>query len=250
LLPLLVLPLGLVISLQLFAVLLLFRSYKKASALVTLLACLLLWISATPAIANHLTAVLENQVLLHQMNDIPEADCLVLLGGIVASPTPYRLDADFSGTVDRAFKTAELYASGKAKRVIVTAGNQPWLQDQVPESAIIADLLQRLGIPATAIIQDSSSRNTWENAVNSALLIEQSKCASTLLVTSAAHMPRAVAAFARNGVDVFPVSTDVTAVDQLKGIDAWLPQAGALAMTSATMREWLGQVVYRMKDWN
>jgi uncharacterized SAM-binding protein YcdF (DUF218 family) len=36
--------------------------------------------------------------------------------------------------------------------------------------------------------------------------------ASTLLVTSAAHMPRSVGAFEQVGVEVFPVSTDVRVV--------------------------------------
>jgi len=72
-----------------------------------------------------------------------------------------------------------------------------------------------------------------------------------LLVTSAAHMPRSVAAFEKAGVEVFPVSTDVRVI-RASGLTVFdfLPHAGALSMTSDAMREWLGRKVYEFRGWN
>jgi uncharacterized SAM-binding protein YcdF (DUF218 family) len=75
-------------------------------------------------------------------------------------------------------------------------------------------------------------------------------CDSTLLVTSAAHMPRSVAAFEKVGVEVFPVSTDVRVVGASKfTMFDFLPHAGALSMTTDAMREWLGRKVYQFRGW-
>jgi uncharacterized SAM-binding protein YcdF (DUF218 family) len=106
------------------------------------------------------------------------------------------------------------------------------------------------GVPRVAILSEGESRNTRENALNSKRLIELLACDSTLLVTSAAHMPRSVAAFEKVGVEVFPVSTDVRVVGASKfTMFDFLPHAGALSMTTDAMREWLGRKVYQFRGW-
>jgi len=106
------------------------------------------------------------------------------------------------------------------------------------------------GVPKDAIFLEGSSRNTRENAIYSKNLIDSINCQTALLVTSVAHMPRAVAAFQRAGVSVVPVSTDVQVVKQgTLSAAVLLPNAGALAMTSDAIREWIGIWVYRLQGW-
>ena len=73
---------------------------------------------------------------------------------------------------------------------------------------------------------------------------------SALLVTSASHMPRAMATFRRAGVPVVAATTDVSVVDS-GHIDVfeWLPSADALAATTGAIREWLGYWVYRVRGY-
>jgi uncharacterized SAM-binding protein YcdF (DUF218 family) len=107
------------------------------------------------------------------------------------------------------------------------------------------------GVPKDAIFLEGSSRNTRENALYSKNIIDSISCESPLLVTSAAHMSRAVAAFQSVGVQVTPVSTDVQVVDGgLPGVMEFVPSAGALAMTSEAIREWIGLKVYGFNGWN
>jgi uncharacterized SAM-binding protein YcdF (DUF218 family) len=116
---------------------------------------------------------------------------------------------------------------------------------------LIADLLVESGVPRAVILVEGDSLNTRENAVNSQRLIELLACESNLLGTSAAHMPRAVAAFKKVAVEVFPVSTDVRVINaSTVTVFAFLPHAGALAMTTKAMREWLGRKVYEWRGWN
>jgi uncharacterized SAM-binding protein YcdF (DUF218 family) len=135
--------------------------------------------------------------------------------------------------------------------LIVTAGNQPWSLSPWAEADLIRDLLVEWGVPEEAIFLEGSSRNTRENAIFSKNLIDSIHCETSLLVTSAAHMPRAVAAFQAVGVSITPVSTDVRVVD--KGLPPamdFLPSASAMAMTSDAIREWIGAAVYRSQGWN
>jgi uncharacterized SAM-binding protein YcdF (DUF218 family) len=109
----------------------------------------------------------------------------------------------------------------------------------------------RWGVPEDVIFLEGSSRNTRENALYSRNIINAINCEAPLLVTSAAHMPRALAAFDSAGVRVTPVTTDVRVVDNgLPPMADFLPDARALAMTSDAIREWVGQKVYSMKGWN
>jgi uncharacterized SAM-binding protein YcdF (DUF218 family) len=144
-----------------------------------------------------------------------------------------------------------LYRAGKGEVLIVAGGNQPWSPSEQPEAESIQTLLLEWGVPVSAIVLEGTSRNTRENAVNSRALLEKLDCNRPLLVTSAAHMVRSVAAFEKLGVDVFAVSADVRVIRKstLAVLD-FLPDAVALLMTTDAMREWLGRRVYEWRGWN
>jgi uncharacterized SAM-binding protein YcdF (DUF218 family) len=153
--------------------------------------------------------------------------------------------------VDRIYKAAALYRAGKTPVVIVTGGNQPWSESKTAEADLIRDLLIEWGVPAEAILLEGSSRNTRENALYSKNIMDSIGCEDALLVTSAAHMPRAAAAFRSVGLTVTPVSTDVRAPQRkLPILINFLPSADALEMTTDAIREWLGQQVYAWQGWN
>ena len=142
-------------------------------------------------------------------------------------------------------------ALGGFDTVIVTAGNQPWSDSRWVEAELIRDLLVKWGVPHNSILLEGSSRNTRENALYSRNIINAIGCTKTLLVTSAAHMPRSVAAFNSVNVGVTPVSTDV----RIAGNDRFLlltllPDVRALDMTSKALRELIGQKVYEFQGWN
>ena len=63
-----------------------------------------------------------------------------------------------------------------------------------------------------------------------------------LLVTSAFHMPRAQAQFARAGFEVMPYPVDFrTEAGRRPSLLDWLPQASALEDSSLALREWIGR---------
>ena len=203
-LPLLVLPVGIVIELSLLALLFQLRKYRKTSIVFLSGALLVLWGSSTPIVATSLYAKLEQVYPPVAILDIPARRCIVLLGGSVVPVASPGMDIDMLDSVDRLRKAAQLYRTGKGRLVIVTAGNQPWSNYAQTEAQVIKILLEEWGVPPGVVVLDGASRNTRENALNSAILLEENGCGEPLLVTSAAHMPRSVATFQKVGVEVFP----------------------------------------------
>jgi uncharacterized SAM-binding protein YcdF (DUF218 family) len=250
-LPVFVMPISLVLILALVALMLLRRDRKRAAAGFVVAAMAVLWFASTPIVAQKFYRNLEARYPPLPLAQVPEAGCIVLLGGALSPALAPRVDVELSESVDRVYKAAQLYRAGKAKYVVATAGNQPWSLSPWAEADLLRDLLMEWGVAKEDIFLEGSSRNTRENAVYSKNVIDSIHCETALLVTSAAHMPRAVAAFQAVGVSIVPVSTDVRVVDagQPAALD-FLPNAGALAMTSEAIREWIGSAVYRLQGWN
>ena len=246
-----VLPIGLVIELSLVALLFLWNGWKKTSATFLVSAMLVLWSASMPFVAHTLLGKLEQDYPAVMMTEVPARQCIVVLGGTVEPVLPPRIDIDMHEAVDRLRKAAQLYRVARGRVIIVTGGNQPWSPFTEPEANSMKTLLLEWGVPAEAIVLESESRNTRENAVYSIELMEDLDCGEPLLVTSAAHMKRSVAVFDKLGVTVFPVSADVRVIrnSKLMLLD-FLPDADALNMTTDAMREWIGQKVYQVQGWN
>ena len=245
------LPIGLVIELSFIALLFLLKGWRRTAATFLVSAMLVLWTASMPFVAETLLGKLEQDYPAVMMSEVPVGDCIVVLGGTVEPVLPPRVDVDMLEAVDRVRKAAQLFHAGRGDVIIVTGGNQPWSSFTEPEAESMKVLLLEWGVPAAAIVVEGVSRNTRENARNAIIAMEEVACARPLLVTSAAHMKRSVAVFEKLGVTVFPASADVRVIKnpRLSPLD-FLPDADALKMTTDAMREWIGQRVYQMQEWN
>ena len=249
-LPLFVYPLGLAISLILLGVLLAKFDFRRLAAWIVAAALIVLWTCSTPIFARWALASLERQYPPRTMAETPEADVAIVLGGVVGQPLPPRVDSDLSGAADRVLHAARLYRAGKVKRILVSAGNLPWLPGVKPEAELIKELLVEWGVPEGAIEIAGASRNTYENALEIKGIWSKEQFSSGLLVTSAAHMPRAMAVFRHAGIPVVASTTDVQVIDDVPVFPfAWLPDVAALGATTEAMKEWLGYWVYRARGY-
>jgi len=250
-LPVFVMPLSVVFMLALLALIFLRYDKRRTAAGILVLALAVLAVSSMPITASLLYRNIESVYPPVPMSEVPMGGCAIVLGGAVSAPIPPRVIHDLNESIDRVYLTAALYREGKVPIVIVTGGNQPWSESKMAEADLISKVLMEWGVPREAIFLEGSSRNTRENALYTKNIINVTNCQSPLLVTSAAHMPRAVAAFNSVGVAVTPVSTDVQVVGQsIPSLMDFIPSAGSLAMTTEAIREWIGQKVYAWKGWN
>jgi uncharacterized SAM-binding protein YcdF (DUF218 family) len=114
----------------------------------------------------------------------------------------------------------------------------------------MADVQSGLGVPLSALIPETKSRNTHENAVNTAAIFKAHGWRTGLLVTSGVHMRRALAAFRKVGLAVVPAAPDLsTGPPQVNSLLDLLPDAQALAQTTLAIREMVGLCVYRLCGW-
>ena len=150
---------------------------------------------------------------------------------------------------DRVWHAARIYRAGKAPRVILSGGRMAWQGERLSEADATRRFLIDLGVPAEALLFEDHSRSTRENARYSAELIRAHGFARVLLVTSALHMPRALATFRAVGVDAIPAPTDFEVMPEPAHLLRWLPDAEALVASSRALKEYLGLWVYRWRGW-
>lgn len=239
-LPLFVYPVSLTLLLAGFAGLCWACRWRRLAGASGGLAVLVLGVSATPAVGEFLYGALERQHPPVALAATPRADAIIVLGGAVGQPLPPRLAPDPNAAADRVLHAARLYHAGKAPRLLIAGGHLPWGRVVRPEAELIADLLVEWGVPRAALLLDPHSANT-ANAANARAPMIQHELRTALLVTSAGHLPRALALFRAAGIDAFPSATDLRAVGAQQGtIFNWLPDVGALELTTLALKEWLG----------
>jgi len=250
LLPLFVYPLGLAILFILAGIIAALRGSSRKAAGLLLLGLLILWGSATNGFATFAINSLEQDYPPVSIEQMPKADAIVVLGGFTnATGTATKL-IEINDAVDRLFHGMRLYRAGKAPRVLLIGGAA---EGSSPEADFMADLLSEFAVPRDRMLLENKSRNTRENGVNSVKIMRKNAIKKILLVTSAYHMRRAKGVFEKLGIEVVPAATDYQIreadPDSDPSILYWLPDAGALALTTLAMKEYLGWWVYWFRGW-
>jgi uncharacterized SAM-binding protein YcdF (DUF218 family) len=101
-------------------------------------------------------------------------------------------------------------------------------------------------VPHDRITAEEQSRNTIENAVFSRLIANPKPSERWLLITSAYHMPRAMAAFRAAGfpVEAYPVDWRTRGPADL--VRPFGAISDGLGRTDTAVHEWLGLLAYRL----
>jgi uncharacterized SAM-binding protein YcdF (DUF218 family) len=255
LLPIFIYPLGLAIGL-LVAALLLGRS-PRGMRICVLSGLGILLLSGNAWIPSILTRNLEWQYLPPET--YPQAEVIVVLGGSTASAQYPRQIVEISSAGDRILYAAHLYHQGVAPNLLLTGGYIPWMDKREAPANDMAEILGMLGVPKDALWYESDSRNTYENARFTKHILAEKGIDRIILVTSAMHMPRAVALFEKQGVDVIPAPADYN-ITQADWDHLWepnlttqlfnlLPSVGNLSATTSALKEYIGILAYNLRGW-
>jgi uncharacterized SAM-binding protein YcdF (DUF218 family) len=116
-----------------------------------------------------------------------------------------------------------LYRDGAAPLLVMSGGGA----GTVSEAAVMRDLACEAGAPETALLLEAESRNTFENAANTARLLREIDKTRIVLVSDRAHLPRAARMFRRAGLEVVGV-TGVPASSMRRATGAVLYEAASL----------------------
>jgi uncharacterized SAM-binding protein YcdF (DUF218 family) len=157
---------------------------------------------------------------------------------------PYEL----AEAADRFVETVRLARRYPEAKVLILGGSGSLIDDAFSEGRILRKLALQLGVEPTRLIVDPHSRNTRENAVNGATLLAKLPAGDALLVTSAFHMRRAVACFAKaeagkrgkQRIVPWPVDFRKMALRH----SSFIPRIYGLELSERVINEYAGLLVY------
>jgi len=255
LLPQLIYPLGLGLLFQLIAI----SGRKRRWALpLSITGWLVIAVPSMPVVSDALLRQLEDQAALLTPKTIPKADAVLVLGGGIR-PTPANgLGVEVNEAGDRLLCGVRLWKKGKAP-VLITSGARVSFTPNDPiaaEAVLSQELAQELGIPASAMLLNDQARTTAEEAQQINQLASAKGWKQLIVVTSAFHMPRALASFQqRNNLQIIPVACDYQLDPQHhKQAVSWgellidlVPSSSALNQTTQVLKEHLGLLVYKLR---
>lgn len=154
----------------------------------------------------------------------------------------------FSRGADRFTHTTQLYKLGIISKIIISGGSGHLTKVRTQEADDLANAFRMFGVPEEDILIENKSKNTYESAQEIKRLYgDQVNSDNSLLITSAYHMRRSRACFAKAGFSLDTFSTDFISHPRKVTIDALLiPQVEALVNWQILFHEWAGMIAYRL----
>jgi uncharacterized SAM-binding protein YcdF (DUF218 family) len=240
LLPIFVLPLGVVMLLLLVALI-----WKKRWPIAV--ALLLLYVCSIPFVGGRLLGWMETRYPPQAVAKVESADAVVVLGGILGPVAKAGFSPNWTDTVERFEAGVALVQAGKAGRLIFTGARFTDDKDSATEGEVLRQLAMARGLPPDQIMVTKDITNTATEAAAVAELMRERHWQRVILVTTGWHMPRSAYLFKRAGVDciLFPVDFRFDPARATTVID-FVPKAEAWQMTETALRELYGNAFYRL----
>ena len=133
-------------------------------------AVLVAWAAIARAVAPNGNTALEHFDVLMVLGSPADAD---------GNPTPMELA--------RVTEAVNEYERGVAPRMIITGGPA---HNQFVEAEVMARVAEAQGIPAGAIVEERTARDTMENTCDSLKIMRSHGWESAEVISSASHLPR------------------------------------------------------------
>jgi uncharacterized SAM-binding protein YcdF (DUF218 family) len=247
LLGVLVVPSNLLVEIGLVGIVLLLTPMRRLASWLIVTSVVLIAIAGLSPLGNLLMLPLEQRFPPWDASR-GAPDGIVVLGGS-EMPEVAAARGDDSGlneSAERITAAVELARKYPNARIIFTGGNASLFENAPSEAAIAVRTFVALGIAPDRITAEEQSRNTIENAVFSRLIAQPKPGERWLLVTSAFHMPRAVAVFRAADFPVEPYPVDYRTRGLSDVVRPFPSVADGLAQTDFAMHEWIGLLAYRL----
>ncbi|RZO64056.1 MAG: YdcF family protein [Sandaracinaceae bacterium] len=169
-------------------------------------------------------------------------DAVIVLGG--GTDEAYgRIQLGASG--DRVALGARLYHRGLAPRLVTTGSAIAGFSEH-DAAAATERIWREMGVPAEAIVRLEGARTTSEEAVIHAREIRARGWRRVGLVSSAQHMPRALALFRERGARVVPLAADFRSdAPRWRGFHDLVPRGDAAARIHGACWERVGRLAGR-----
>ena len=211
-----------------------------------------LWTISTPWFANQVTGWWE--IPRSSLSSLPaKSDVAIVLGGmsdpVVSTPEHLEL----SRSAERITEAVGLWRQGRVKAILITSGSGDLINQKDKEAPGLAAWAQSMGVPPEALVVESASRNTQENATLSLPLAQEKGFRSFVLITSASHMRRSEAIFRKAGYADQGNTLTLWAVDTLADTREFplnaFPDPSSLTTSQMILKEVVGYAVYWVRGY-
>jgi uncharacterized SAM-binding protein YcdF (DUF218 family) len=217
---------------------------RKLKLFFSLCGFLLLYIESTPVFAYKLAAAIEPTPLELKADFIPDA-IVVLSGGVNGRGYEYPIRSVANSDTLIRLKYAAYLANHFPHAVVILSGG--YAGSKYKEADVMYNILLNTFAIKNPVILESHSVNTNENAKYVANIIKKYHFHSTLLVTQAYHMRRAIMLFNNNHVYPIAAATGYNYSDDARTKTLmFVPTAKAEAVTAQTLHEIFGYYLYQL----
>jgi uncharacterized SAM-binding protein YcdF (DUF218 family) len=209
-----------------------------------------LWLGGASPLPAAWLASLERPYAGVDLNALPPADAVVVLGGIAVPSTNDVFGFHFRAQGDRLITGIEAARRRKGRALVLGGGLDPATPNP-GEGELLRRWVEAWNVPRVPVYLLGLCRDTRDEAERTQVLAEGHGWKRIVLVTSAAHMRRAEAAFRRLGLDVIPFACDfegITATAGRRGL-YYIVSPDGFAQLGDYLHEIVGFWVYRWRGW-
>lgn len=201
---------------------------------------LVLLIFSLGVTSHKLLKNLESQYL--PLQEIPEGvNTIVVLGGGFGGNIHYPANTRInSASLSRLVEGVRLYRileTNGVKPVLILSGGRVF-RSYTTEAENMKNSALILGVALPSMIVENGSLDTYEEAL---YLKSRLQDKPFILVTSATHMPRAMALFKKQGMHPIPAPTQYFAIRNL-GLAKYIPDSRFLNNSEIALHEYIGLV--------
>ncbi len=201
-----------------------------------------LWLVSSPFVVSQWSKSIESEVASWDFKKDEPLDVLVVLGGGTTRDPFGR--SQFGSSGDRVGWGAQLYLTGKTKKLVTTGTSLPGVDNGDGPYQQTTEIWERLKIRGEDI-EVLEGHNTFEEmkSLHSRRDLWEGKRVG--LLTSAFHLPRAMRLARTAGLDLIPVAADYRETTRVRTILFYLPNPHAMAGLEMILREKLAAFVGR-----
>ena len=230
---------------------LLWRKRSRGFAFATAALAVFIYVIGASALPDALLRSLERPYFGVKLDALPACDAVVLLGGSL-DPSPDEVaELHLTKAADRIVTALEVIRLGKAS-VLVCGGSGIAMDGAMKiEADLFKQALTERHVPVSEIVSLGLCADTHDEAVRTRSLATQRGWRRVLLVTSANHLPRAVATFRTAGIEVVPVPCNFQTrrAASFNPLRTAIPGNFGFEKTSVWLHEKIGWWEYRRRGW-
>lgn len=220
---------------------------QKRSAVSTLASAfiLLVILGFSPA-ANVMLLVLSERFPAWRDDGRAPDGIIVLGGGLDPDLTTARRSPETTDAGERVLAMLDLARRYPQARIVYTSGSGNLLRGGPAEAPLAGRVLDDFGLANGRVVLEDQSRTTAENAALTRALVTPRPGERWLLVTSAYHMPRSIAAFRGAGFEVEAYPVDFRTTGWGDAAQPFDKISSGLGRSDVAMHEWVGLIALRL----